>query len=109
MSTHNICFYVEPILMSTHNMCCYGELILMSTHNMCCYGELTKIILRLPSNALLICFTVIEPTHDEPPHEKTCLCHMRTTKHPRSLISSFIVPCLDSIISLLAIAEILRP
>ena len=28
---------------------------LMSTHNICFYGELTKIILQLSSNILLIC------------------------------------------------------
>ena len=35
----------------------------------------------------------------EPCHEKTCLCHMRTTKaqsDPFSLISTFVVRCLDS-------------
>ena len=31
-----------------------------------------------------------------PRHEQTCLCHMRTTyAHPRSLISIFVVRCLD--------------
>ena len=50
----------------------------------------------------------------EPRHEKTCFCHMpRTTSHrsavhPRSLISAFVVHCLDRIIPLLAIAEISR-
>ena len=56
---------------------------------------------------------------------KCVLCHMRTTKaqislrgannngadqpaHPRSLISAFVVRCLDSIISLDSIAEISR-
>ena len=39
------------------------------------------------------------------------LCNMRTTKaqisaHPRSLISAFVVPCLDSIISVVSISEI---
>ena len=29
----------------------------MSTHNICFYGELTKIILELLSNTLLICST----------------------------------------------------
>ena len=33
-------------------------------------------------------------------HEKSCLCHM---------ISASVVCCMDSIISLLAIAEISRP
>ena len=31
----------------------------MSTHNICLYGEITKIILKLPSNTLLICFSVL--------------------------------------------------
>ena len=43
----------------------------------------------------------------EPHHEKTCLCRMWTT-NLRSLISAFVVHCLDSIIPLLAIAEISR-
>ena len=33
------------------------EAILMSTHNICFYGELTRIILELSSNTLLICST----------------------------------------------------
>ena len=42
-----------------------------------------------------------------PHHEKTCLCNMRTTKaHPRSLISAFVVRCLDSIIPLVSISTI---
>ena len=39
---------------------------------------------------------------------KCVLCHMRTTK-ARSLISAFVVHCLDSIISPDSIAEISRP
>ena len=35
------------------------EAILMSTHNIPFYGELTKIILHLSLNTLLICSTVI--------------------------------------------------
>ena len=42
----------------------------------------------------------------EPCHEKTCLCHMRTTKAQISLISAFIVRCLYSIIHLISISEI---
>ena len=47
----------------------------------------------------------------EPRHEKTCLCHMRIKRvdqpaHPRSLISVFVVRCLDSIISLVSISKI---
>ena len=39
------------------------------------------------------------------------ICEQRADQpaHPHSLISVFIVRCLDSIIPLLAIAEILRP
>ena len=47
----------------------------------------------------------------EPHHEKICFYLMRTTKAQislriRSLISAFIVRCLDSIISLVSISEI---
>ena len=35
-----------------------NKAILMSTHNICFYGELSKIILQLSSNTLLICSTV---------------------------------------------------
>ena len=47
----------------------------------------------------------------EPRHDKTCLCHMRTTKmqmslHIRGLISAFVVRCLDSIIPLVSISKI---
>ena len=48
----------------------------------------------------------------EPGHVKTCLMSYANTKgvdqpaHPRSLISAFVVRCLDSIISLVSISEI---
>ena len=43
----------------------------------------------------------------EPPHEKTGLCHMQTTKAQISLrICTFVVRRLDSIISLVSISEI---
>ena len=48
----------------------------------------------------------------EPRHEKTCFLPYANNKgadqpaHPRSLISAFVIHCLDSIIPLLAIAEI---
>ena len=49
----------------------------------------------------------------EPCHEKTCLCHMQTTKAHISLhihtVSAFVVHCLDSIIPQLAVAEISTP
>ena len=50
----------------------------------------------------------------EPGHEKMCLISYANNKgadqpaHPRSLISAFVVRCLDSIISLDSIAEISR-
>ena len=50
--------------------------------------------------------------YSEPCHEKTCLCHMRTTKVQirlcglRSQISAFIVHCLDSILPTVSISEI---
>ena len=51
---------------------------------------------------------------NEPGHEKTCLMSYANNKgadqaaHPRSLISAFVVRCLDSILSLDSIAEISR-
>ena len=50
----------------------------------------------------------------EPGHEKMCLMSYANNKgadqpaHPRCLISAFVVRCLDSIITLDAIAEISR-
>ena len=50
----------------------------------------------------------------EPCHEKMCLMSYANNKgadqpaHPRSLISAFVVRCLDSIIALDSIAEISR-
>ena len=47
-----------------------------------------------------------EANLSEPGHEKTCLMSYANNKgayqpaHPRSLISAFVVPCLDSITSL---------
>ena len=49
---------------------------------------------------------------NEPGHERMCLMFYANNKvadqpaHPRSLISAFVVRCLDSIISLDSIAEI---
>ena len=54
--------------------------------------------------AFSLSFVILEPRH-----EKTCLCHMRTTKAQislRSLISAFAVRCRDSIISLISIFAI---
>ena len=53
-------------------------------------------------------------TINEPGHEKMCLMPYPNNKgadqpaHPRSLISTFVVRCLDSIISLDSIAETSR-
>ena len=48
-----------------------------------------------------------EPTQlYEPHHEKTCFCQKRPTKVQISLISTFVVRCLDSIISLVSISKI---
>ena len=53
-------------------------------------------------------------TRNEPGHEKMCLMSYANNKgadqpvHPHSLISAFVVRCLDSIISLDSIAEISR-
>ena len=54
------------------------------------------------------------PIVTEPGHEKMCLISYANDKgadqpaHPRSLISAFVVRCLDSIISLNFIAQISR-
>ena len=48
----------------------------------------------------------------EPGHENTCLMSYANNKgadqpaHPRSLISAFVVRCLDSIMSLVSVAQI---
>ena len=63
-----------------------------------------SVIERLESDS--VCF--------EPGHEKMCLISYANNKgadqpaHPRSLISAFVVRCLDSIISLDSIDEISR-
>ena len=47
----------------------------------------------------------------EPRHDKNCVCNMRTTKTQirlHSLVSVFVVRCLDSIMHILAIAKISR-
>ena len=51
------------------------------------------------------------PVLIEPRHEKTCLCHVNNKGadqpvHPGSLISTFVVHCLDSIISVVSILAI---
>ena len=45
----------------------------------------------------------------EPCHDKTCFCHVRTTKAQISLrICAFVVRCLASIIPVLAISKVSR-
>ena len=61
-------------------------------------GKIPKLI---QFNTSKIFFVIIQLNKNEPRHEKTCLCHMLTTKAQISLRI-----CLDSIIPLLAIAEI---
>ena len=57
--------------------------------------------------------TMLTDIH-EPGHEKMCLISYANNKgvdqpaHPRSLVSAFVVRCLDSIIYLDSIAEISR-
>ena len=59
-------------------------------------------------NALLYLLQLVL-NHMSQAVRKCVFCHMRTKKaHPRSLISAFVVRCLDSIISLDSIAEISR-
>ena len=49
---------------------------------------------------------------NEPGHEKTCLMSYANNKgadqpaHPRSLISAFVVRCLDSVMSLVSVTKI---
>ena len=49
---------------------------------------------------------------NEPSHEKTCLMSYANNKgvdqptHPRSLISAFVVRCLDSVMSLVSVTKI---
>ena len=59
-------------------------------------------------------FKAMSLSLNEPGHEKMCLMSYANNKgaeqppHPRSLISAFIVRCLDSILSLDSIAENLK-
>ena len=61
-------------------------------------------VLTLNSNMLILKFSSVIY---ERCHEKTYVCHMRTTKHPRSLISTFVVCCLCRIIYLVSTLAIL--
>ena len=78
------------------------------------FGECQKFlseIVYIYSNFMANIHTCIRNTN-EPGHEKMCLMSNANYKgadqpaHPRSLISAFVVRCLDSIISLDSIAEI---
>ena len=77
---------------------------------MFCFAQLQIIQLTTHLKAFRSCdFKIFEPGH-----EKTCLMSYANNKgadqpaHPRSLISAFVVSCLDSIISIDSIAENLR-
>ena len=64
--------------------------------------------------AFPMCCFIRHAIISEPGHEKMCLMSYANIKgadqpaHPRSLISAFVVRCLDSIISLDSITEISR-
>ena len=63
-----------------------------------------------PKGTTLLALQSASLDTNQPLHEKTCLCHMRTTEAQISLrICAFVVRHLDSIIPLFAIAEISRP
>ena len=78
-------------------------------HYICIFAH--KLYYNLPSIAMeqIRWYMVI----NEPRHAKTCLMPYANNKgadqpaHPCSLISAFVVRCLDSIISLVSISEIL--
>ena len=51
--------------MSTHNIGFYGEVILMSTHNMGFYEEISKIIIKYPQiRALFLLLTLSQYQFD---------------------------------------------
>ena len=79
-----------------------------------------KIVLTAKAQASL-CIPTVSPelslfahTINQPSHEKICLMSYASNKgadqpaHPRSLISAFVVCCLESIISLDSTAQISR-
>ena len=75
----------------------------------CHFGHSLQVLKKISLKSDFIPFC-----HDfiiEPGHEKMCLMSYANNKgadqpaHPRSLISAFVVRCLDSIISLDSIAE----
>ena len=63
-------------------------------------------------NNIAIQFRSARKNEIEPGHEKMCLMSYANNKgadqpaHPRSLISAFVVRCLDSIISLVSVTKI---
>ena len=70
--------------------------------------KIAQIIQEYLSFAFLYVLSIYEPGHEK-------MCHVYANNkgsdqpaHPRSLISAFVVRCLDSIISLDSIAEISR-
>ena len=60
------------------------------------------------------CFVLIFMVTGVPGHAKMCLMTYANNKganqpaHPRSLISTFVVRCLDSMICILALSKVLR-
>ena len=51
------------------------QAILMSTHNICFYRELTKIILELSSNTLVICSTDVDHSR-QGAHQTVWMCRL---------------------------------
>ena len=77
----------------------------------CLYERVSHGDLFLDSQFL---YGIFNLSINEPGHEKMCLMSYANNKgadqpvHPRSLISAYVVRCLDSIISLDSIAKISR-
>ena len=65
------------------------------------------------AHMMAILFNPSNKNWNEPGHEKTCLMSYANNKgadepaHPRSLISTFVVRCLDSVMSLVSVTKIL--
>ena len=72
------------------------------------WGRMWNLIVSVPDHCLFIYFLF------GPGHAKKCLMPYANNKvadqsaHPRSLISTFVVRCLDSMICILAISKVLR-
>ena len=87
-----------------------------NTDTVFCFGECNLTVSN--HNQFVACHQMINEDYrantNEPGHEKTCLMSYANNKcadqpaHPHSLISVFVVRCLDSIITLDSIAKISR-